>query len=463
MITVLVLAAVTAVVCSSLLFRAALEAKLATRSLFQSVALNLAEAGIEEGLFALNTGGYTTANGWSVAADSATSYTKTITGLALTQATGEIQVRIDAPTGTTPVVIAAGVVRIPNQPTLLKQVRVGTARRRPWSNGMVAKSDITFSVASSVDSYDSALGAYNAATNRSDRATIATTSTSVDAVELTGASSIYGFVATGGADPLVPMGRIYGATSPCPQPPPPPYVDTSRVRRDFATNLPNIAAPSTDPTTVNFYDLTAYSVGFFATKSLPRVGDTPIRPLEAPGPTNPYRYVASSVSVSALGNLDITAPIDLIVTGNTSVTLLGSINVQNTASAALNLYAGGNVTLSGFSNYRTSTAASAKATIWGTNPTSQTIALSWGAAFTGTIYAPSATLNLNVAADIYGAVVANTINVSGWGQFHWDVQLASIEVSGFGYRVTAWAELSTPPGGGGPFARDSRAPFTSLF
>ncbi len=463
-ITVLVLAAVTAVVCSSLLFRAALEAKLATRSLFQSVALNLAEAGIEEGLFALNTGGYTTVNGWSVAADSATSYTKTITGLSLTQATGEIQVRIDAPTGSTPVVVAAGVVRIPNQPTLLKQVRVGTARRRPWSNGMVAKNDITFTVAASVDSFDSAVGPYNSATNRSDRATIASLSTSVDAVELNGTSTIYGYVATGGSDPLVPLGRIYGATSPCPQPPPPPYVDPSRVRRDFATNLPNIAAPSIDPLVVNTYSLGAYSVGFFSTKTLPRAGDTPINPLEPAGPNNPYRYTADSISISVLGTLNITEPIDLIVAGNTTMIIGGGINVQNTATAALNLYANGNVTLFAFSNYRSSTAAAAKATIWGTNTTSQTIALTFGAAFTGTIYAPNAALNLSFGSDIYGAVVAKTITISGSGsQFHWDVQLANIEAAGFGYRVTAWAELSTPPGGGGAFARDNRAPFTSLF
>lgn len=56
-ITVLILAAVTAVIASGFLFRSAQEAKLATRSFFNTAALNLAEAGIEEGLFAINTNG----------------------------------------------------------------------------------------------------------------------------------------------------------------------------------------------------------------------------------------------------------------------------------------------------------------------------------------------------------------------------------------------------------------------
>jgi hypothetical protein len=328
---------------------------------------------------------------------------------------------------------------------------------------MVAKNDITFSVASSVDSYDSSVGPYNPATNRTDRATIATTSTSVDAVELSGASSIFGYVATGGSDPLVPMGRIYGATSPCPQPPPPPYVDPARVRRDFATNLPNIAAPTTDASLVNAYNLGAYSVGALASRTLPRTGDLPIRPAEAPSASNPYRYSASSLSVSILGTLNIAGPVELIVTGNVSVTLLGFINVQSATNSTMNLYVGGNVSLSGFSNAWASTAASAKATIWGTNTTSQNITLSWGSAFVGTIYAPNAALSLNVAADIYGAVVSKTITMSGWGQFHWDSQLAGIEVSGFGYRVNAWAELNVAPGSGSAFARDNREPFNTLF
>jgi Tfp pilus assembly protein PilX len=50
LITVLLMAAVVAILAAHLLTRATQEQKLATRSYYQSVALNLAEAGIEEAM-----------------------------------------------------------------------------------------------------------------------------------------------------------------------------------------------------------------------------------------------------------------------------------------------------------------------------------------------------------------------------------------------------------------------------
>src|SRR4051812_836132 len=77
-ITVLILAAVTAVIASGFLFRSMQEARLATRSYFQAVALHLAEAGIEEGLYAANTSTLTSANGWSLVSGTTTTYMKSM-------------------------------------------------------------------------------------------------------------------------------------------------------------------------------------------------------------------------------------------------------------------------------------------------------------------------------------------------------------------------------------------------
>jgi hypothetical protein len=450
-----VLAAVTAVIAASFLSRAAQEAKLATRSGFLNSAFNLAEAGIEEGLYALNTNGFSSGNGWTLATSATADYVKTITsGFNFGQATGAIYVRVDSISGAAPAIYAAGVINFPNQPRLIKQLRVGIGRRRPWSNGMVSKNNVSFSVASSVDSYDSALGPYNAATNRADRATIATNSADPAEISLTGASSIYGYVATGGSDPSAALGRIYGATSPAVPAAPAAYIDPSRVRKDFNTNLPDVAAPSGTA-----YSLGAYSATF-ATKELPRVGDLP-------GPNGRYLYTATSLSVMA-GTLNIKGPVDLIVTGNTTIVLLGKIDVGPSGSTnpSFNLYTPGNVTIAlltpGIVN---STGAAQKATIWGTAPAStpQTIDLLGAAALTGTIYAPNGRVNMAIAADVYGAVIANEINVSVWGRFHWDSQLATVESSNFGYRVNAWSELTAAPGSGNAFARDNREPFNTLF
>jgi hypothetical protein len=452
---VLLLAAIVAFVGAHLLERAVQESKLATRSFYLGVALNLAEGAIEQGLFALNSGGFTAANGWTLASGSTTDYVKTLTsGLTLPQGSAGVYVRVDSAYGSSPVVYGVGVVNLPNQPRITKQLRVGASRRRPWSNGMVAKNHVTFSIASTVDSYDSTVGAYNAVTNRTDRATIATNSALPAEITLTGASSIYGYVATGGSDPVVALGRIYGATSPGVPAAPAAYVDPARVRKDFNTNLPDIAAP-----TGSAYSLGAYSATL-TTKTLPRAGDTP-------GPNGRYLYTASSLSVS-LGTLNITGPVDLIVTGNTSILLGGKVVVGPSGSTdpSFNLYTPGDINIAlltdGIVN---STGAAHKATIWGTAPegSSQTVNLLGAAAMTGTIYLPNGTVNMAIAADVYGAIIAKEILVSVLGRFHWDSELANIEVAGFGYAVRSWVELTATPGSGAPFARDNREPFASLF
>ena len=457
-ITVLILAAVTAVIASGFLFRSVQEAKLATRGHFQIVALNLAEAGIEEGLHAANSAAINSANGWSLASGSTTDYVKTITtGFNFDQATGAIYVRVDNAASSTPTVIAACSVTIPNQPKIVKQIRVGsTAPVRLFANGIVAKGNVTFSGSADIDSYDSSVGAYNAATNRSDRATVA----SLVTVQVTGSATIYGYVATAGTTPSVGgSGRIYGATSPSS-----PRVDPNRVRTDFSTNLLDATAPTTSA-----YSLGAYSVAGSSTASLPRGGDVA-------GANGRYLYTCSSLSVGGSGILNILGPVDVIVTGNTSIGGSGYIAVGGTGavSPSLNIYCPGTLDLSG-SGMVNNTSLPINATIWGTKPTgsTQTVTVGGSAAFRGTIYAPNGNVSVTGSGGVYGAIIGNTVTLSGSGDVHYDVQLATAAVpggpspgtgSGSGYlRIGSWSELKEAPGSGHAFARDNRAPFTTLF
>jgi hypothetical protein len=201
---------VTAVIASSFLFRSAQEARLAGRTLLQSVSLNLAEAGIEEGLHAANSSTFSSANGWALAGGSTTDYVKTITsGFAFQQATGTVYIRVDSASTLNPVVLAAGVVTVPNQPRLIKHLRVGGTKRHLWSNGIVSRGTLTFSGSASIDSYGSSVGPYNSATNQTDRITVASASTALDPVVVGSSASIYGYVATAGGEPLVgPGGQI---------------------------------------------------------------------------------------------------------------------------------------------------------------------------------------------------------------------------------------------------------------
>jgi hypothetical protein len=447
---VLVLAAVTAVIASSFLFRSAQEAKLAGRTLMQSVALNLAEAGLEEGLHAANSTGYTVANGWALASGSTTDYVKTITtGFTFQQATGAIYIRLDAAASLSPVVIATGVVTIANQPRIVKQLRAAGVKRNLWSNGVVSRGTLTFSGSAAIDSYDSTVGPWNSATNRSDRITVASASTALDPVVVGSSASIYGYVATTGADPVVGAGgRIYGATTPGGT-----NVDTSRIRKDFTSNFPEV----TTPTTGTPIALSAVS----SSLTLPRGGDSP-------GADGRYTYSTSSVSLAGSNELRIRGPVDLIVTGNVSFAGNSALTVGDggtSATSSLNLYTPGTISLggNGMINY---TNDSSKTTFWGTaaSPATQTITLTGNNAFTGTIYAPNASITLTGSGDTSGSVIGNSVTVGGNGRFHYDTRLAEVQTTlDTSFRISAWCELSGAAGSGTAFARDERAPFTGLF
>ena len=443
-ITVLILAAVTAVTASSFLFRASQESKLATRSLYQSVALNLAEAGIEEGLYAANTSGFTTANGWTLVTGTTSDYIKTIlSGFSFPQGTGAVYVRVDSGTTMTPTIIAAGVVTIPNQPKVIKQLRVAAGKRRLWANGVVVKSTLTFSGNATVDSYDSTIGVPNPATNKGDQATVATISTALDPLTIGSNVVIYGYVATGADDPVIgPGGRVYGATTPSGT-----LVDTSRIRHDFTANLPDATSPTGS----------AISIGTINTATtLPRVGDVP-------GANGRYLYSVPNIAVAGTDTLSIKGPVDLIVTGSVSITGTATISVGGTGSVnpSMNLYSAGTVNIAG-NGMANLTDVPAKASIWGTAASSQTISIAGNGSFTGTIYAPNAEVNMIGNGENMGAIIAKTATIGGNGEFHYDTALGLI-TSDMTFRPTSWCELAAAPTSSSVFKRDNRTPFTGLF
>lgn len=444
MITVLVLAAVTAVIAASFLSRSAQEAKLASRALLQSAALNLAEAGVEEALYGVNTNTVNSANGWTLATGSTTDYVKSLpSGFTFPGASGAVYIRIDNAKTTTPVIFSTGVITIPNQPKILKQLRVtGAGPSRLWGNSVVAKNLVTFSSNSNIDSYDSNLGPWNSATNRSDRATVASNAT----VQLTGSATIYGYVATGGAMPDVgSTGRIYGATSPSS-----PNVDSSRVRTDFNQNLLDAVPPTG----------AAYALGSLnSSTTLPRAGDTA-------GPDGRYVYTCTSIALIGTDSLSIKGPVDLIVSGNVTLTgsALLSVGGAGSTDPSLNLFGAATINVSG-SGMLNQTGLPASVAIVGTAPsgTTQSVTITGSGALNGVIYAPNADVTLGGSGDMYGAIVGKTVTVGGSGILHYDVQLANKALGQPYVRVGAWSELTGAPGGGSLFARDNREPFAGLF
>jgi hypothetical protein len=447
-ITVLVLAAVTALIASSLLARALQESRLASRSVFQAAALNLAEAGIEEGLHAANTSRLNGANGWSLAAAATDDFVKTVSGFNLQQATGSFRVRVDQGSSISPTIIAVGVIEIPGQPRIVKQLRVTAAKRSLWANGIVARDKVVFSGNVSVDSYNSQTGAYDASTNRSDQATVATLRTQSDPIVLNSNASIFGYVATGGQDPTVGNGgRIYGLTTPSGT-----LVDPMRIRRDFSANLPDVVPPTSSP----------YALGAVKTAlTLPRVGDVA-------GANARYLYSMTSLQLAGSDALTVLGAVDVVVSGKVTTAGNSQLTVGSASAptANLNIYVADQVDIQG-NGVVNLTNLPANMAIWGTQSSSgsrQDIKIGGNGSYVGVIYAPNAVVDLTAQNGVYGAIISHETKVAGNGKFHYDVRLGSVSQSfEVSFRPTSWSELSQAANSGAAFARDGREPFNGLF
>lgn len=156
--------------------------------------------------------------------------------------------------------------------------------------------------------------------------------------------------------------------------------------------------------------------------------------------TDTGNYQLSSLSLSGQSEFLVKGDTTLYITGNWS--MAGQSQITILPGASLKVYVAGSVSLSGngIMNY---TQNAAKFTIYGL-PTCTTMSLSGNAAFTGTIYAPSANLSLNGGGnniyDCVGAVIVNSAYFNGHFNFHYDEMLG--RTSGpVQYKVASWNEI----------------------
>lgn len=445
----MVFACVLAVLAAYFIRHAVSESRLAARTFHLSVALNLAEAGIDEAMLDINNAAVGTAPGWRQASDNAASWVKHIEGTgqpayAFGEGTGNIYVRVDnwtAHTTSDVTVTTVGQVTFAGAAPVSRQIAVKVGKRAAQAAGVLSKGEIKFNGNVVIDAYDSSRGVPDASANRSDQVVVATTSATAD-LTLSGNAQIYGLVATGGTAPTVgPNGRIYGPSTGAGV-----KVDPTRVRNDFAENIPDPVAPAG----------TAATLGAIAANlTLPRAGDTP----QANGR---YLYTdgTGGLQLSGGATLTITGPVDLVLTDDLQVGSAGKILLSTGGGSdpSLNLYAYGNVDIGG-DGLANSTDVPANANLYAMG--TDEVLLNCNADFTGVIYAPNSEVHLNGNGSINGAVVGSAVKFNGNPHLHYDIQLASTAGSPF-YAVKSWIELTDAPATGLPFQRDRRDPFTFL-
>lgn len=417
--------------------------RISNRAFHANAAMNLAESGLEQAMWSISKavdGDAAAWTGWNTAGADAT---RTFTGFTYdANTTGHVRVHVrNYALASAPRVIARATITPASGPPIEKWVMVSLFQRSLFANGLVAKNTLTFSGGNAVvDSYDSRLGVYNADLgggnfNRYDRGSAGSASVAVNSFSLSN-SSIYGNVSIGTSDysglSVGPNGLVgdFSATS--------GTIDYSKVTTDFTTNFDDASAPTT----------VGYSIGGISGATvLPRVGDTAatdgkfyydVTGISLSGSSTKVLTVASGSAVV----IRITAP-----SGSTGVSVSGNASMQVLAGGKLELYSEADVSIAG--NGIANSNDPAAFMFYSTRPSgavgTQSIAISGNGNLNAVVYAPNADVSMNgggSSGQIAGAVVADTININGGSEFHYDEALADMS-GGNPFGVGQWAELST--------------------
>ncbi len=464
LIVAMILSAVIGISLVSYLHLSRTSLTISNRSLYHNAAINVAENGLEEAMYAINRmiADDTYAwPGWTTDGSAATSAAwRKWEGIAFDQnATGTLRVYVyNYRAVFAPEVVARATITLggSNSAPIEKWIHVTLRRTSKFASGLVARNSIVFNgTNTTVDSWNSdpdnnaATAAVNySAGVRRDRGTVGSISVGVDAV-LVKQADIWGFVSTGGTDPtstvgtggsVLGSGSTYDASTWSS-----PNVDPARVSTDFSASFDPVAAPT--KTYINLAtDIDADTV-------LPRPADVAAGLMDADGN---YYYRAPRVNLNN-EYLRVTRKVvlKLETTSGFAVDVGGGSGIIDiTASGSLAIYAEADIRMSGqgVSNGVDANANGVlsdseagqpvKPQVWGTKTSgTQDIRIVGNGVFSGIVYAPQGNVTINGNGSVAGSVVANNITLTGNANFHYDESLGNFG-GGNPLRISRWRELT---------------------
>jgi hypothetical protein len=429
---------------------------ISNRALYNNAAMNLAENGLEEAMYAINktvaNSSYNWAsNGWTTtsplpAGDARRRLPASGTYTFDQGVTGTVRVYVFGYAGTAPRALARSTINMGSGRTLEKWVEIRMRKTSKFANGLVAKDSIRFSGNNaSVDSWHSKKNddgtprgspvPYSSAVDH-DKGSVGSISVSVNAVLVQNAD-IWGYAATGGAVPSVGSNGVVG-----PYGTPSGTMDMSRVSTDFSASFD----PVSPPTTAGYTDI----ANITANTILPRAADV----AAADGK---YYYTTGQINFNnkylTIQKKTAGSPaVQVVITlTNTSTSIgigggSGALNIE--AGSQLEIYAPGDITIAGQGIMNGGTTAATanlpeRLQIWGTKTSGvQNIQIAGNGALSAVVYAPQGSVKINGNGDVCGSIVANDITVVGNAFFHYDESLGD-----FGgnnpYRVSLWREITT--------------------
>lgn len=424
---------------------------LAERSFYQNAAVNLAEMGIEEAVYAYNQLDDVASpeqawSGWTLDGVQAT---RTLPPLALgANITGTVKVHCSnynpAPGAASPVIVTKATVAFSRGPETSKYIEVRLQRRALWARGLVVRETIRSSGGNLyVDSWDSDPDkdpttppvAYTLPGTAAANGSIATVSSANGAIDIAG-GAVFGTISMGGsAQPDYNknngvLSSTLGGSG----------FDRDLVINDFKAVFPAVVSPVTAAYTIT----SVINPGTGGTYQLPRAGDT-----AAPDGFVYYTFAIGANIAYNGGTLEITDKVVLIFNNHSGVYAMnvgggGIVAVGN--HGQLKIYTNGDVSLGG-GGVANNNPQPYSLMIYGTNPTigGQQISLAGNGMLTASVYAPNADLTVSGGGGdghIFGAMVANRATLVGNTRFHYDESLARL-VAGNPYGIAEWRELQT--------------------
>jgi len=313
---------------------------------------------------------------------------------------------------------------------LVRGVRCATKPEFLYAKGVVAKGQIDLNgnnVAS--DSFDSSNTNYNTGgvydpSKRKAGGDIATNSGLTNSLSV-GNANVWGHVSTGpgGSVSIGPNGTVGDAAW--------HLSNTNGIEPGF----------STDDMNVDFPDVKAPFAGGFGLSS-GLYNATLYDYVLTSG-----NYQVSSVSWSSNKKMVVTGNATLYVTSSSSTafSMSGANSIEIAPGASLKLYVSASTASLGGNGVINDSGNASNFAYYGL-PSNTNLSLSGNAAFTGTIYAPSAAFTMNGGGtsstnDFTGASITKTVRFNGHYNFHYDEALGKYGPPR-GYVVTSWNEMT---------------------
>jgi Tfp pilus assembly protein PilX len=421
--------------------------KSSNRVFYNVAALNLAEAGIEHGVQALKAAseGNQDWMDWQIEDTTAWINIENLSYSGSIQ--GAVKVAILNYAGETPLVVSKATIPMTHNSSVEKYMNAelsASSTRGLFPYGLLSRDFIQASGGVVFDSWisdpdsdpDTPYVPYSSSTSR-DKVTIAAAGTGDGVISL-GSSEVNGYAAVGSASNSGLSVTWGGQVGPA---------DDSEWDESDTTELWKKngwkVSTQTGALITNF-------TASFEEVTVPDVEATiPWYRYELPynDSSQNNRYV-STQTIGSKGNLTVLELDEIVIKGNATLKIEGDVTIilpkENTTSlqviqggqieldpdANLQLYIAGDIEISGAGIL--SKSAPQQLQIWGTSNTNQKFNFLNNAQFNGIIYAPNADFKVTGDSDFYGAIVSNSIILTGSGAFRYDESLQNYSGSGGG-------------------------------